>query len=606
MRDLTKNLFSFSWAMSLFGVKQLGSLLDPREAAKGAPGAAQAFDRLTDAMREQLGDNLGKTFEAGDKIQGEIVDAMFGVLGIRPERGTASSRDARTSPSGLRHPPPIFDARSTAGEQVMITYTRGEGRFSEDKRYIALSNQIFNLDGTPNGLHEGVWEALFSSPEELLAKPAPPTGPMNQPVGPVPDEPVSANTIAKWTHADGSSISSVGPAVSHLIPLTDGSFLFLVITGQIITEGTGRFAGARGLTQSLGATWVPAGVDLFSPDGPSTFAATTLDTFKFVDTAHPGTTGRPGGGDAPSPSGGGSSGPPTGGARCAGSEVAGASKLVEVLGSKMHYVDVGEGPVTIFLHGNPTWSYLWRNVLPHVGPDTRCIAPDLIGMGRSDKPDIAYSFFDHVRYFEAFVDALGLDDYALVLHDQGTLIGFYHAMRHEDRVRGLAFMEGQIRPYTTWDDFPQPLIEPFRAFRDPTTGHKLIVEDNVFVNQQLPAGTTATLSDQTMDCYRMPFLDPASREVILRFVQGLPIDGEPAEVADAADRYTAWLRQTPLPKLFLWGDPGLINSEDDVEWARSHFKNLKTSFLGPGIHFYQESHPVEIGHEISRWLGSLR
>jgi len=608
MRELTKNLFSFSWAMSLFGAKQMTSLLDPREALKGAPGTAQALGNVTEAMLDEFGDGLRQTFQVGEKVQGEILDAFFGVLGVQPGTG-----GVKTTPSGLPHPPPIFDAKSAAGEEVMITYTRGTGTFSDNKEYIALSNQIFNLDGTPNGLHEGVWQALFKSPEELLARPAPPTGPMNQPVGPVPSYPVSANTIAKWTHADGSSISSVGPAASHLIPLSDGSFLFLVITAQIITEGTGRFAGANGLTQSLGATHVPAGVDLFSGGGPPTFPAMTLDSFKFVTASQTG--GGPGGGHGGGPSGGHSPGgrPGTGGqggnwngCGCLAAEnLEPASKFVDVLGSSMHYLDVGSGKPVIFLHGNPTWSYLWRNVLPHVAPGSRCIAPDLIGMGMSAKPEIEYSFFDHARFFDAFVEALDLDEYALVLHDQGSLIGFYHAMRYEKKVRGLAFMEAMLQPYARWADFPTPLIPPFKAYRDPVKGYQLIVEENVFIEKQLPGGTITTLDEATMDCYRGPFLNPPSRELIQKFAQSLPVAGDPEDVADATGEYARWLRRTNIPKLFLWGEPGLINTEKDVDWARENFKNLQTSYLGDGIHFYQEDHPVEIGQEVARWVSTL-
>jgi hypothetical protein len=259
MREFTKNLFGLSWAMSLFGARQLSRLLNPQQTLNGAPDAAQAFNSVTDAVVDQFGKNLRQTFEVGDRLQGEIVDAIFRLVpdlappgarerpgaGARgggpappaapppsawgepgwPRPGAASGAGGAGGAGGLIPPrptapagrPAIFNAHTTANEQILITYTRGQGRFSEDKQYIALHNQIYNLDGTENGLHQGVWQALFSSPAQLLSRPAPPTGPMNEPVGPVEGWPVSANTIAKWTHADGSSISSVGPAASHLI-----------------------------------------------------------------------------------------------------------------------------------------------------------------------------------------------------------------------------------------------------------------------------------------------------------------------------------------------------------------------------------------------------
>ncbi|HYL05301.1 MAG TPA: haloalkane dehalogenase [Thermoanaerobaculia bacterium] len=618
MREFTKNLFSFSWALSLFGAKQIGSLLNPQQTVKGAPEAAGAFDSVTGAVVDQFGKTLRQAFDVGDRLQGEIVDAMFGLLGVRPATATGPAGGGGARPASAAAGPAIFNARSPAGEQVLITYTRGTGTFSQDKRYIALSNQIYNLDGVENGLHEGVWQALFSSPAELLARPAPPTGTMDAPVGPVPSWPVSANTIAKWTHRDGSSISSVGPAASHLIPLSDGSFLFLVITAQIITEGTGRFAGARGLTQSLGATHVPAGVNLFSAGGPSTFDATTLDTFKLV-TAGGGSGSAPAAGAGSSRSAGygvtspfspaaaGQSKPePAAVTPCAVTPDPRQSKYVDVLGSRMHYIDTGgSGEPILFLHGNPVWSYIWAQVLPQVTPSARCIVPDLIGMGLSAKPPIEYTFFDQVRYVEGFIAALGLENYTMSLHDWGCIIGFYIAMRQEGNIRGLAFMEAMFQPYASWDAFPADLRPQFKAFRNPVLGPKLIIDDNAMIEDVLPASTMVPFTEREMNCYRMPFVDPSSRQPMLQFVTQIPIAGEPADVAAATGRYAVWLKQTPLPKLFPWTNPGVINSPRDVEWARRNLKNLKTSYLGKGLHFHQQEHPVELGREIARWHEAL-
>jgi haloalkane dehalogenase len=605
MREFTKNLFSFSWAVSLFGARQLGSVLNPQETLKGAPDAANAFDSVTDAMVGQFGKNLRAAFDAGDRLQGEIVDLVFGLLGARPgAAGGAAGASAAAGRWGVPRPA-IFNARTTAGEEVLITYTRGTGTFSPDKQFITLSNQIYNLDGTENGLHEGVWQALFSSPADLLARPAPPVGTMTEPVGPVPSWPVTANTIAKWTHADGSSISSVGPAASHLIPLSDGSFLFLVITGQIITQGTGRFAGARGLTQSLGATHLAAGVNLFSPQGPSTFDAVTFDTFKFVQV----------GGNGRATAGGGASRPFSAAAAgqsqaepavCAVTPDPSASRFVEVLGSQMHYIDTGQGETILFLHGNPVWSYLWAQVLPHVSPTARCVAPDLIGMGLSAKPSIKYTFFDHVRYVECFIKTLQLERLTLVLHDWGCIIGFYLAMRQERNIRGLAFMEAMFQPYAGWSAFPKEIAAQFKAFRSPKLGPQLIIDDNVWLDKLLPASSMVPFTPEQLACYQMPFLEPPSRRVMLQFARQLPVGGQPADVAEATGRYASWLKRTRLPKLFLWTEPGLINTPKDVEWARRNLKCLKTSFLGQGLHFHQQEHPVEVGQEIARWQESLQ
>lgn len=632
MRDYTKNLFSFSWAMTLFGAKQLASLLTPRPASpqdpSPAPGDAEAFASVTEAVVRQFGANLRQTFDYGDRLQAEIVDSLFrlvpglaGAAGGQPAAGGSGlfpppRYGPLGPPGGLIPPrpgavqggqPAIFDAHTTANETVLITYTVGQGQFSPDRQFIALHNQLYNLDGTENGLHQGVWQALFKSPADLLSRPAPPTGPMDQPVGPVPSWPVSANTIARWTHADGSAITSVGPAASHLIPLSDGSYLFLVITGQIITGGTGRFAGAHGLTQSLGATHVPAGSNLFSPQGPATFPALTLDTFKYVLVSGGGGSAVAAGGSAASlsPSSAAAGQSKAEPAACAVTPDPAASRFVTVLGSRMHYVDTGSGEPILFLHGNPVWSYIWAEVLPQVSPTARCIAPDLIGMGLSDKPAIRYTFFDHVRYVEGFIAALRLRNFTMVLHDQGCLIGFYIAMRQERNIRGLAFFEAMLAPYASWNDFPQALVPQFKEFRDPKLGRELIIDQNVFVEQVLPASTTVPFTERQMDCFRLPFVDPPSRVVILQFVDQLPIAGRPADVARATGRYASWLQRTRLPKLFPWTEPGLISTPQQVEWARRHYQNLQTPFLGKGLHFHQQEHPVELGRELARWHQEL-
>jgi|GEM_PF-409446 len=503
----------------------------------------------------------------------------------------ASPPPANTSSTSAKPivPPPstpaMAGAHSAADEEVVVVYTRGQGTFSPDKRFIALNHDLFDVHGRKVGKHEGVWEALFSDPRELLSQPAPPTGPMNQPVGPVPASPVAANTKAIWAFDDGSSIESVGPAASHLVPLADGSFLFLVSTGQVITGGTGRWEGAYGLTQSLGATHVPAGVDLFSGD-VTTFPATTFDTFKIKIAK-----GGPGGASGPDKR--------LDPASCVtGIE----SHFAEVKGSKMHYLDIGEGHPVIFLHGNPTWSYLWRNILPTVAENARCLAPDLIGMGLSDKPDINYGFADQVEYLSAWIDKLELDDFTLVLHDWGCIVGFYYAMKNEEKVRKLAFMEAMYKPYAKWADFPEPLRKTFKMFRTPDIGYENIVVNNMFIEQLLPGSMLRKLSPTEMDCYRAPFADPASRKVIWRFAQDLPIGGRPKEVAKATSEYAKWLIQTELPKLLLYAEPGAINTQADVEWMESNLKNLETVSLGKGIHFHQEDQPEAIAQALARWL----
>ena len=279
---------------------------------------------------------------------------------------------------------------------------------------------------------------------------------------------------------------------------------------------------------------------------------------------------------------------------------------VDVHGSRMYYVEEGEGSPVLFLHGNPTSSYLWRNVIPHVSSGARCIAPDLIGMGRSDKPDIDYRFSDHARYLEGFIEALGLGDVVLVLHDWGSGLGFDWARRRADRVRGLAFMEAILAPVPSWDVFPEGARKMFQAFRTPEVGWDLIAKQNVFVEQALPASVVRTLSDEEMDAYRAPFPDEASRKPVWRWPNEIPIEGEPADVAEAVGAYSAWLQETEVPKLLFAATPGALITAPVVEWARSALPNLEVVDLGEGIHYVQEDHPEEIGRGIARWLAELR
>ena len=277
---------------------------------------------------------------------------------------------------------------------------------------------------------------------------------------------------------------------------------------------------------------------------------------------------------------------------------------VEILGSQMAYVDIGEGPPVLFLHGNPTSSHLWRNIIPHVVPHARCIAPDLIGMGRSDKPKIAYRVEDHARYLQAFIEKLGFGTVVLVMHDWGSALGLDWGRRHPTRVRGLALMEF-ITPTPTWLDMGERGAAFFRAFRDPQQGRCLLVEENAFIETILPASVLRTLSPEEMDAYRRPFLDPGDREPIYRFPNELPIAGAPADVWAMAQAYHAWLMETDTPKLLFWAEPGALVSPERAAWYARQLKACRTVPLGEGLHYVQEDHPDVIGREIAAWLNTL-
>ncbi|MCB9948794.1 MAG: haloalkane dehalogenase [Rhodospirillaceae bacterium] len=280
---------------------------------------------------------------------------------------------------------------------------------------------------------------------------------------------------------------------------------------------------------------------------------------------------------------------------------------VEVLGARMHYVDEGEGPVILMLHGNPTWSYIWRNVIPYLTPQARVIAVDNIGFGRSDKPDIDYTFADQSRYIDGFIEAMGLTDITLVVHDWGSALGLHYAARHEDNVRGVAFMEAIVAPAmpTSYATLPPQWADFFRAMRDPASGHEFVVVQNGFVNQVIPGNVVRELTDAEMDFYREPFPTEDTRVPALVWPNQIPIDGEPADVVAVVEAYNAWLAQTDVPKLHLYASPGALNPPMVAEWLAANVPNIETAFIGQGLHYVQEDQPEAIGRAIADWFRRL-
>lgn len=278
-----------------------------------------------------------------------------------------------------------------------------------------------------------------------------------------------------------------------------------------------------------------------------------------------------------------------------------------VLDSTIAYREAGsaEAAVTLFLHGNPTSSYIWRNVIPHVAPVSHCIAPDLIGFGQSGKPDIAYRFADHVRYLDGFLEAAGLTSAYLVAQDWGTALAFHLAARRPDFVRGLAFMEF-IRPMPTWDDFHQlpAAREIFRKFRTPCEGETLILEDNVFIERVLPGSVVRKLSDEEMAAYRAPFPTPQSRWPIWRLPNELPIAGRPPDVATALEQAHAALASSHYPKLLFVGDPGALVSPAFADGFAKTLQDCRVVRLGAGAHYLQEDHPEAIGRTLAGWIAA--
>ena len=279
--------------------------------------------------------------------------------------------------------------------------------------------------------------------------------------------------------------------------------------------------------------------------------------------------------------------------------------VAAVLDSEMVYVDTGAGDPMVFLHGNPTSSYLWRNVIPHLTGHARCLAPDLIGMGESGKSSNgSYRFVDHARYLEAWFDTLGLTErVVLVTHDWGSALGFHWACEHPERVKGIVYMEGVVRPLQ-WSEWPEPSRNIFQAMRAPT-GEEIVLQKNVFVERILPASIMRTLSEEEFAAYRRPYLEPGeSRRPTLTWPREIPFDGEPADVAATVQCYADWLTgSNQLPKLFINADPGTILVGAQREFCRAWPNQREVTVKG--LHFIQEDSPGEIGQAIAEWYASL-
>lgn len=281
------------------------------------------------------------------------------------------------------------------------------------------------------------------------------------------------------------------------------------------------------------------------------------------------------------------------------------SHYADVEGVRLHYIEQGTGDPILFLHGNPTWSYLWRNVLPPVSAKGRCIAMDLVGFGKSEKPDIEYSFFDHCQYVEGFIRALGLTNVTLVLHDWGGAIGADYALRHCDNVKAIVFLEALVFTLS-WNDLPENIRDTFKAFRTPEVGWKMICEENMFIEQIVPAITTRPLSSEEHDWYRLPFPTVASRKPVWKFPNILPFDDRQDETYQAVKNIEEGLSTLTMPMLLLQVHPGVAINEERARWFRERLPALKVGDLGPGLHYVQEDCPEKIGHAITQWLGEAK
>jgi haloalkane dehalogenase len=273
-----------------------------------------------------------------------------------------------------------------------------------------------------------------------------------------------------------------------------------------------------------------------------------------------------------------------------------------VLDSTIHYQDSGTGTAFVFLHGNPSSSHLWRNVLPRVGPG-RLLAPDLIGMGRSGKPDLPYLFADHARYLDAWFDTLDLARVVLVGHDWGGALAFDWAARHPERVLGIAFLESILKPMA-WDDLSPQARARSEAIRTPGTGEDMVLDQNLFVRQAFTGGVLTPVGDADLETYLSPYPTRDSRRPILAWARQLPLGGEPAELVARIESYDAWLAtSTDVPKLLMTfeGSPTLLIGEELAEWCRTNIAALETVACGQAGHHAPEDRPEAIAAAISTW-----
>lgn len=276
-------------------------------------------------------------------------------------------------------------------------------------------------------------------------------------------------------------------------------------------------------------------------------------------------------------------------------------RRVKVLDTEISYVDVGEGEPVVFLHGNPTWSYQWRNIIPYISPIRRCLAPDLVGMGWSGKsPTKGYRFVDHARYMDAWFETLRLTrGITLVLHDWGAAIGFYRARRHPEQIKAIAYYEA-VAHSSRWDDFPAGRDRQFRTLRSPE-GERLVLDENMFVEVVLPRGILRKLTNEEMEAYRAPYRDRERRLPTLIWPRELPIDSVPEDVVAIVDESARWLAASHgLPKLFIRGDPGSIQTGRRLELVR-RFPNQREVGV-KGLHHLQDDSPKEIGEALRAFV----
>ena len=276
------------------------------------------------------------------------------------------------------------------------------------------------------------------------------------------------------------------------------------------------------------------------------------------------------------------------------------SKYIEVNGSKIHYIEEGEGDPILFIHGNPTSSYIWRNIMPYVKENARAIAVDLIGFGKSDKPDIDYGFLDTYTYLEAFIEKLHLTNITLVVQDWGSGLGFHYANTHRDNIKGIAFMEAMYEQ-KDWNKLTFSLKTAFSLIRSNFFSWFMLGVGNQFIKKMLPDGIVRKLTTEEKEIYAAPFNTLKKRKPVYVFPRDVPLKGRPFHTAKIVDDYNQWLQESSIPKICFYADPGMLIPIEEVPWIAENFPNITMVDIGKGIHFVQEDNPQLIGLELKKW-----
>lgn len=282
------------------------------------------------------------------------------------------------------------------------------------------------------------------------------------------------------------------------------------------------------------------------------------------------------------------------------------SQFISVKNAKMHYLTAGSGDPILFLHSIPTSSYVWRHVIPLLSKLGCCIAPDLIGMGQSDKPDIDYRVFDHIVYIDAFIEALDLKNITLIMHGWGSVVGLDYARRHEKNIKAVVFYESHIQPTRDWKQLSLPVQQLASLLNRPGASYRAVVIQNYFIEKLLPNSVIRQLTDEEMAEYRKPFPTPESRKPLWQYVKDLPLGNGPEDVLQLIEKYSDWMTKTKMPKLMLYAIPGFMTTVDSVRWAKENLHNISIEPLDDALHLAQESVPKQFSEAIVRWYSGIR